>query len=313
MDSCSIGSVTLDVMESYKILLPNSLECRTLTKPVTFCSSNSCPMTFTGLSKDRCSELLGCLLNCAFSNFRACSRPETYLARAAEKNTSSENHSQKVTLVGASNMQRVKQFFNDKEIVFEDVSVPGWTPTSENIKAFVELVENKNSVSAGFVFDLLGNSSVRFEQFDGSTAMPFKSGGIFHLGRRVTPTPLGNFRKIIELVLPIFKAKGNKPCAIVPPMPRYLFSRCCMDSGHCTNMNEKDFPEKMLSGFLNLRNELIRYLVQHGLTDFKVLDLCCNTGCATTASVPERLSELKQATAKDGVHLNATGYAHLAG
>jgi hypothetical protein len=52
-------------------------------------------------------------------------------------------------------------------------------------------------------------------------------------------------------------------------------------------MNEKDFPEKMLSGFLNLRNELIRYLVQHGLTDFKVLDLCCNTGCATTASVPE--------------------------
>jgi hypothetical protein len=116
-------------------------------------------------------------------------------------------------------MQRVKQFFNDKEIVFEDVSVPGWTLTSENIKALVELVENKNSVSAGFVFDLLGNSSVRFEQFDGSTAMPFKSGGIFHLGGRVTLTPLGNFRIIIELVLPIFKAKGNKPSAIVPPIP----------------------------------------------------------------------------------------------
>ncbi len=72
-----------------------------------------------------------------------------------------------------------------------------------------------------------------------------------------------------------------------------------------------DFQEKMLTGFLNLRNELIRYLVQHGLTDFKVLDTCCNTGCTTTASVPERLKVLMQATAKDGVHLNAIGYSHL--
>jgi hypothetical protein len=36
MDSCSSGSVVLDVMESYKILLPCSLESRMLTKPVTF-------------------------------------------------------------------------------------------------------------------------------------------------------------------------------------------------------------------------------------------------------------------------------------
>jgi hypothetical protein len=48
MDNCSTGSVALDVMESYKILLPGSLDNGMLTKPVTFCSSNSRPMTFTG-------------------------------------------------------------------------------------------------------------------------------------------------------------------------------------------------------------------------------------------------------------------------
>ncbi len=313
MDNCSTGSVALDVMESYKILLPGSLENGMLTKPVTFCSSNSRPMTFTGLSKDRCNELLGCLLNCAFASFRACSRPEMYLARTAEKNTSSKNFSQKVTLVGASNLKHPKQFFVDKEIVFEDVSVPGWTPTTDNVKTMSGIVEERAKDSSGFVFDIFGNSSVRFEQFDGSTAMPLKSGGIFHLGGRVTTTPLGNFRKIIELVLPILRAKGTRPCTTVPPLPRYLFSRCCNDSGHCTNMSEPDFPEKMLTGFVLLRNELIRHLVQSGLTDFKVLDLCCNTNCDTTASVPERLNGLRTSTAKGGVHLTPTGYLNLAG
>ncbi len=313
MDNCSTGSVALDVMESYKILLPGSLDNGMLTKPVTFCSSNSRPMTFTGLSKDSCNELLGFLLNCSFANFRACSRPEMYLARTAEKNATSENYNQKVTLVGASNLKHAKQFFVDEEIVFKDVSVPGWTPTADNVKTLSALVEEKAKESSGFVFDIFGNSSVRFEQFNGSTAMPLKSGGIFHLGGRVTTTPLGNFRKIIELVLPILRAKGTRPCTIVPPLPRYLFSRCCNDSGHCTNMSEPDFPDKMLAGFVLMRHELIRHLVQSGQTDFKVLDSCCNTDCDTTASIPERLKGLRISTANDGVHLTPKGYLNLAG
>jgi hypothetical protein len=86
MDACSTGTAPLDNMESYKIILPGSLQCRTLNTPVTFCSSNSRLMTFSGLTKDRCDELLGSLLNCVFKNFRASSRPEAYLASGAEKN-----------------------------------------------------------------------------------------------------------------------------------------------------------------------------------------------------------------------------------
>jgi hypothetical protein len=54
-------------------------------------------------------------------------------------------------------------------------------------------------------------------------------------------------------------------------------------------------------------------LVQNGLTDFKVLDSCCNTDCDTTASFPERLNGLRTSTTKDGVHLTPTGYLNLAG
>jgi hypothetical protein len=45
-------------------------------------------MTFNGLSKDRCIELLSSLLSCIFKNFRACSYPEKYLGRVDETKNS---------------------------------------------------------------------------------------------------------------------------------------------------------------------------------------------------------------------------------
>jgi hypothetical protein len=269
-------------------------------------------VAFPGLPKDRCDELFGLLLTSIFNNFRACSRPEDYLTRAAEKTNAFEIKEQKVIFVGASNMYRASRYFTDSEFSFENHSVPGWTPTADNVKAVADMVEKNIDGCAAFVFDILSNSAVRFEQFDGSTALPFKSNGAFHLGGRITSTPTGTFKKVIEHVLPILKAKGNEACIIILPLPRYLFSRCCNDKGHCTNADEKDFPEKLLSGFIQHRNELIKSLVQNGLTNFKVLDACCVTNCATTASISDRLNELRNVVAGDGVHFNAHGYQNLA-
>jgi hypothetical protein len=167
-------------------------------------------------------------------------------------------------------------------------------------------------LKSAFVFDILSNSAVRFDQFEGTTALPFKSNGRYHLGGRVVSTPIATFKKVIEHVSPIFKAKGNNACIVIPPLPRYIFSRCCNDANHCTNADEKDFPEKLLSGLIQQRNELIKSLVQHGLTNFKVLDVCCVTLGTTTASVLERLAELKTVSAGDGIHFSANDYHNLA-
>ncbi len=112
-------------------------------------------------------------------------------------------------------------------------------------------------------------------------------------------------------MIPVFKAKGNKPCVIVPPFPRYLFSRCCNDESHCTNASEENYAEQLLSGFVQLRTDLIRQLVQSGLTEFKVLDSCCTTSCATTANIPERIESLRKTTWMNGIHFNKEGNIHL--
>jgi hypothetical protein len=311
MESSSIGSTRMEIMDSYKVALPSTLTSTSLDTCTTFCSNNSRPITFPGLSKDTCCELLSNLLACIFSNFRACSSPENLLVRTTDNSDcpQSETREQNVVLIGSSNLKYSTPYFNDTSFKYVDNLVPGWKPTPENIVALRDNVRAHVAQHASaFVFDLLGNSSVRFEQFDGSLSLPFKSQGKFHLGGKVVASPPDVFKKAISAIIPILLEKKDT----VPPIPRYLFSRCCSDSGHCTNANDVDFRETMLTGFLQQRGELIKTLVAAGVTNFKVLDACCTTTCATTANTKTRLTDLKSVYAGDGVHFVAEGYQNLA-
>jgi hypothetical protein len=315
MESSSIGSTRLEVMDSYKISLPSTLTANSLDTCTTFCSNNSRPITLLGLSKDTCCELLSNLLACIFSHFRACSSPENFLVRMTDNRDcpQSETLEQKVVLIGSSNLKYSMPYFSDPSFAYVDNSVPGWMPTPENIVAMRDNVRAHVAQHASaFVFDLLGNSSVRFEQFDGSTSLPFKSQGRFHLGGKVVASPPDVFKKTVSAIIPILLEKKDTPCIVVPPLPRYLFSRCCSDSGHCTNANDADYCETLLTGFLQQRGDLIKTLVAAGVTNFKVLDACCTTTCATTANTKTRLTDLRGVTASDGVHFVAEGYQNLA-
>jgi hypothetical protein len=184
--------------------------------------------------------------------------------------------------------------------------------TAENVANLASEVKHNCESTTAFVFDILGNGSVRFEQFDGTYSLPFKSHGSYHLGEKVVTTSPATFKKLVENVLPVLKAKGDKPCIIIPPLPRHLFTRCCSDNGHCTNVNELEFSAEMLSGFIKQKNELIKLLVQGGLTNFKVMDTCCTTSCVQTANIQNRLAELKKVLSDDGVHYTVIRRKNLA-
>jgi hypothetical protein len=312
MEAASTGSVRLETMDTYKIALPSSLNSMVLDAVTTFCTHNSRPVAFPGLSKDICGELLGNMLEYIFNNFRACQSPENLLVRTTTANSGhdAETGLQRVVIAGASNLKHSVAYFSDPDIEFFDLSSPGWVPTPGNVLDLKEkILFHKSQKVSPFVFDLFGNSSVRFEQFDGSTALPFKSHGKYHLGGDIVVSPNDVFKKTVETIMPILSAKGDIPCVLVPPIPWYLFSRCCDDIGHCTNAKKDKYQEELLSGFLQLRNSLIKILVTAGLKNFKVLDTCCTTTCATTANTKTRITDLKTVTAKDGVHYVAPATA----
>jgi hypothetical protein len=78
-------------------------------------------------------------------------------------------------------------------------------------------MERDVGTGSAFVFDLLGNSSLRYEQFDGTTALPFRMSGRFHFGGKVVTTPPEIFKKTIESIVPIIKKKRGKPWCHHPP------------------------------------------------------------------------------------------------
>ncbi len=122
--------------------------------------------------------MLSSLLKEIHENFRACSSPENYLVRADGRETQSETHAeQKVLLVGASNLRHSLPHFTGTSVTFSNITTAGWTPTDDNLKKLEDAIRDKANENDAFVFDLMGNSSIRFEQEDGTTALPFKSNG----------------------------------------------------------------------------------------------------------------------------------------
>ncbi len=131
---------------------------------MTFCSNNSRPVVFNGLPKDRCDELLGNLLTCIYENFRACDRPENYLERVDVGNLISETRNTKIVLVvGASNMKHCAKSLEDCGVPTDQITIPGWMCSPENVTKMLGEMETKSLDAGAFVFDLLSNSTLRFE------------------------------------------------------------------------------------------------------------------------------------------------------
>jgi hypothetical protein len=59
------------------------------------------------------------------------------------------------------------------------------------------------------VLDLYGNLAYRFEQFDGSISLPYKSKGRYHFAGNIVTCPLTSFKKVLENTTCVFNAKKD--------------------------------------------------------------------------------------------------------
>jgi hypothetical protein len=198
-----------------------------------------------------------------------------------------------------------------------DLSRPGWLATQENIDALIRQMSQLQLVP-GFsvVFDLLGNASHRYEQFDGTQALPSKENGHYHMPGPVVTCDVEIFRRIIKSLGPVMVSAQDAVKVSVPPLPRYIFSACCNNPHHCTNLSQDGTAEKIVNGVSNLRNVLKKECKNLNVKNHWILD-----GIGALAGVPvgqtagsnrDLIPELKDSLAADGVHLTVCGYRKLA-
>ncbi len=193
-----------------------------------------------------------------------------------------------------------------------DLTQPGWLASKENTESLEKkLKEIECNEQSTLVFDLFGNSSFRFEQFDGSLSMPFKQAGKYHMGGNIAVCPPPVYKRILETTASLLTTHHSSKVILVPPLPRYLFTGCCNQPGHSTNISAPGYSTTLLSDTIGLRNLLKKFVVGLGIKRWLVMDSCCVADCPATANTATRLGALKKVCAQDGVHFAPDGYHNL--
>jgi hypothetical protein len=193
-----------------------------------------------------------------------------------------------------------------------DLTIPGWVASEANITCLLQkTAQYWSHFDNLFVFDLYGNSTFCFEQFDGTQALPFKEGGKYHLAGNVVVCNQQIFRKIIGNTIPLYSGAGDAKCVIIPPLPRYLFTGCCNKPGHCSNITSPSHASRLLSDTIGLRSVLKKALAAANLSNVRILDTCCESGCAPTDNINVRLEKIREVISSDGVHFSQLSYKNI--
>jgi hypothetical protein len=237
--------------------------------------------------------------------------PENYLARDIVA-VASDTCEQKVVLLGASNLGCCASRLRKQGEHVVDLTQPGWLASKENIETLEKKLKSiECNEHSTLVFDLFGNSSFRFEQFDGSFSMPFKQAGRHHMAGKIAVCPLPVYKRILETTASLLTLHQSSKVILVPPLPRYLFTGCCNQPGHGTNISAPGYSSTLLSDTIGLRNQLKKFVVGLGIKRCQVMDSCCVADCSATANTVSRLEALKKVCAQDGVHFTLEGYSNL--
>jgi len=308
----STGSTELTHPESYVVHLPDKLDENAKTSPHTFVTKNSRPSALKGLDKGSQIELLTSLSVTLGRDFLIPAGIGACPENVTEQTEGNETIV-KLILVGASNLNRAGIHFEKQGYTVVNLCVPGWVSSPTNV---AEMLEKLSTVTVGndtaIVLDVFGNSTFRYENYDGSVLMPVKMGGGYHLIGEVTVCNDNVFSKQIDTVLPLLEAVPGTVKIVVPPQPRYLFGSCCRDPNHCTNVPQVDHPTKLLGASMHLRDVLKKKLVGKLNSNFWISDSCLATNVNTGATVTERCAGLKSVFAQDHVHFSMDGYTNIA-
>jgi hypothetical protein len=214
-------------------------------------------------------------------------------------------------------MGRVAGHLRSLGLTVVDLSVPGWVATADNIDSLIaRMSELKITGNFAVVLDLHSNSSFRFLQFDGTLALPVKDAKKYHFPGEIRLVADDIFKKITDSLKPVLLSAQKNVKIIVPPLPRYLFTKCCANPSHGVNFGQGQYQEKILDGCTHLRNTLKKCVGDMGTEKFWVLDglgavLGVDSGTDRGGN-REIIADLEPFMAPDGVHLSEAGYKNIA-
>jgi len=189
----------------------------------------------------------------------------------------------------------------DRTEIHWDGSEAAAKKITEDVSAHTDITD------AAFVFDFLSPVSYRFAQPDGSSAMPVKFSGGFHLLGEVVVAEDSLIRSCIDRLAPALGKMCLKPTILIPPLPRFVFGGCCKQRGHAPGSGTVENAKKMIEQLGHVRKVAKTEVQKLGLPNWWIADTLGALGGE------DPLSNLKTVIAPDNVHFSGSGYAKLGG
>ncbi len=310
----SEGAETLDSPEVSSPLLPSTLDPLSGFVTQKFSSSSTSPSVIFSFDRHTVYELLLSLAVSLRRGFSISAHPEVILARelaAASESAKEPGKVKTIILAGASNLGSLKPIFQAHGANVIDLTKPGWMITEKNLESLTqELSALSNMEDTAVIFDIFGNSAFKFKHVDGTLVLPFRVGGGYHFLGDISMDSDGKIGELISQAKPVFCAVKDL-CIIMPPNPRYVFSGCCKDRSHSTNLGSDNYSAQILEATLHFRKILKTSLAgSEELGRFWVMDtLSCLSSIPPT--MPEKLEAVRLAIGPDGVHFTESGRFHM--
>jgi len=303
----------LDLMhrEKYTVAVPHSLTDKTLTN-IWFTHSSSHTVT-PGMDGGATDELLRALIGVLDTDFACNANPEdiVFTEPAIRHGTMENSNKHAVVIIGGSNMSRIAHTLKQQGWEVTDLTVPGWSPSPANIEKTASDISTLTVTdSTVVIMDIMANHAFRFEQEDGSLALPVKMGGRFHMLGTVRVCNKDTVYSTVARCKGILDKFGCTK-VVLPPFPRYIHAACCTEQGHCTDTGIQKHTNTLLESTLGMRKHVKDSLVKISTKNFVVPDVIQQI-LGEKSDIVKMAAELQHISADDGVHFTSIGYRKVA-
>ena len=294
--------------------LPESLARGAPLKNHRFLSTGSRRVNNSGFDAKTADELLCALLTSLSSALGISCSPNGNIVRTPEKRRDTKENIEHLVVIGCSHMRRVSVYLREAGYRVTECTLPGSIPDNAAIANLITQLPNAIEPGTAIIFDLFGNFSYRFEQADGSMALPILLGGRYHLLGNVGVCTDASFRALVANTVPLFAVSPGTPKVILPTIPRYIGGGCCGSSGHGDNAGSDTHTREMTDKVAHLRKILRTELSKTTLESYWIPDVL--TGLLPGSEggetpLKDSAAELGSLFSCDNVHLTPNGYARL--
>ncbi len=156
-----------------------------------------------------------------------------------------EHSAGRTVFIVASILGKIAKAAAEYGYMVVELTSGGWTPKPGKIKNLCETLEKlKLMESDTVVIDPMSNSAFLGTDEDGLPipAKKFEEDGRYHLSGDLQLThPLSAFRSCLKQMEKVVALVGGAKVVFIIPLPRYVLSACCKDTGHVSNRLSAEF------------------------------------------------------------------------